>query len=218
LINRDLIFSNSEHFFLPNVLRDMNKFLWISLSLIILVGITFIVVSFTSKEIESPEYKVLKTIDEVELRLYPKMIVAKTSLADKSFENQGSNGFRTIANYIFGGNEKNQKIAMTAPVVMEMSDSATMYFVMPKQYKKEELPNPSSKNVRIVEEAPKTLAVITYGGYSSDKKIEKHQKELMNVLAKNKIKTKGAFMYMGYNAPWDVINRRNEVAIEVVLD
>jgi hypothetical protein len=196
----------------------MHKFLWISLTIIVLVGITFIVVSFTSKDIETPDYKVLKTIDEVELRLYPKMVVAKTSLSDKSFENQGSNGFRTIANYIFGGNEKNQKIAMTAPVVMEMSDSATMYFVMPKQYKKEELPNPSSKNVQIVEEAPKTLAVISYGGYSSDKKIEKHQKELMKVLVKNNIKTKGAFVYMGYNAPWDVINRKNEVAIEVVLD
>ena len=83
---------------------------------------------------------------------------------------------------------------------------------------KEELPNPSSKNVQIVEEAPKTLAVISYGGYSSDKKIEKHQKELMQVLMKNNIKTKGPFMYMGYNAPWDVINRKNEVAIEVVLD
>jgi hypothetical protein len=25
-------------------------------------------------------------------------------------------------------------------------------------------------------------------------------------------------MYMGYNAPWDVVNRRNEVAIEVILE
>jgi hypothetical protein len=196
----------------------MNKFVWISLSIIVLGVVIFSIVSFTSKDIETPDYKVLKTIDEVELRLYPKMIVAKTSLSDKSFENQGSNGFRTIANYIFGGNEKNQKIAMTAPVVMEMSDSATMYFVMPKQYKKEDLPNPSSKNVRITEESSKTLAVISYGGFSSDKKIQKHQKELMKVLMKNNIKTKGAYMYMGYNAPWDVINRRNEVAIEVVLD
>jgi hypothetical protein len=196
----------------------MNKFVWISLSIIVLGVVIFSIVSFTSKDIETPDYKVLKTIDEVELRLYPKMIVAKTSLSDKSFENQGSNGFRTIANYIFGGNEKNQKIAMTAPVVMEMSDSATMYFVMPKQYKKEDLPNPSSKNVRITEESSKTLAVISYGGFSSDKKIQKHQKELMTILMKNNIKTKGAYMYMGYNAPWDVINRRNEVAIEVVLD
>lgn len=196
----------------------MNKIIWISLSVIVLGIIIFSIVSFTSRDIETPDYKVLKTIDEVELRLYPKMIVAKTSLSDKSFENQGSNGFRTIANYIFGGNEKNQKIAMTAPVVMEMSDSATMYFVMPKQYKKEDLPNPSSKNVRISEESSKTLAVISYGGFSSDKKIQKHQKELMQVLMKNNIKTKGAFMYMGYNAPWDIINRRNEVAIEVILD
>lgn len=196
----------------------MNKFLWISLSIVVLIGISFIVVSFTSKNIETPDYKVIKTIDEVELRLYPNMIVAKTSLADKSFDNQGSNGFRTIAGYIFGGNEKNQKIAMTAPVVMNMGDSATMYFVMPKQYKKEDLPNPSSKNVQIVEESSKTLAVINYGGFSSDQKIEKHRKQLDAILRKNNIKTKGSFLYMGYNAPWDVINRKNEVAIEVLLD
>jgi hypothetical protein len=30
------------------------------------------------------------------------------------------------------------------------------------------------------------------------------------------ITTKGALLYMGYNSPWDVVNRRNEVAIEVV--
>jgi hypothetical protein len=196
----------------------MNKLLWISLSILLLIGISFLIVSFTSKNIETPDYKVVKTIDEVEIRLYPKMVVAKTNLVDNSFDNQGSNGFRTIANYIFGGNEKNQKIAMTAPVVMNMGDSATMYFVMPKSYKKEDLPNPNSKNVQLVEETSKYLAVITYGGYSSDKKIEKHRSELEFILKKNNIKTKGTYMYMGYNAPWDVINRKNEVAIEVVLD
>lgn len=196
----------------------MNKFIWVSLSIVILIGITFIVVSFRSNNIETPDYKLLKTIDEVEIRLYPKMIVAKTSLNDNSFENQGSNGFRTIANYIFGGNVKNEKIAMTAPVVMNMGDSATMYFVMPKKYAKNELPSPSSKNVQIVEEESKTLAVIKYGGYSSDEKIKKHCNELQSVLEKNNIKTKGSFMYMGYNAPWDFVNRRNEVAIEVAID
>jgi hypothetical protein len=196
----------------------MNKLLWISLSILVLIGISFLIVSFTSKNIETPDYKVVKTIDEVEIRLYPKMVVAKTNLADNSFDNQGSNGFRTIANYIFGGNEKNQKIAMTAPVVMNMGDSATMYFVMPKSYKKEDLPNPNSKNVQLVEETSKYLAVITYGGYSSDTKIEKHRSELEFILKKNNINTKGTYMYMGYNAPWDVINRKNEVAIEVVLD
>ena len=194
----------------------MNKYIWISLSVLVIIGISYLVVSF--KNIETPKYKVIKTYDEVEVRLYPKMVVAKTNLADKSFDNQGSNGFRTIAGYIFGGNEKNEKIAMTAPVVMNMGDSASMYFVMPKSYDKSELPTPNSKNVQIVEVAEKTLAVISYGGFSSDEKIEKHRKQLEQILQKNKLQTKGAYLYMGYNAPWDIINRKNEVAIEVVVD
>jgi Na+-transporting methylmalonyl-CoA/oxaloacetate decarboxylase gamma subunit len=196
----------------------MNKLLWISLTIVVVAVIGLLIVSFTSKNIETPKYKVIKNYDEVEVRLYPKMVVAKTNLADKSFDNQGSNGFRTIAGYIFGGNEKNEKIAMTAPVVMNMGDSASMYFVMPKSYEKEELPTPNSKNVQIVEVAEKTLAVITYGGFSSDEKIEKHRKQLEQILQKNKLKTKGAYMYMGYNAPWDIINRKNEVAIELAVD
>ena len=196
----------------------MNKFLWISLTIVVVAGIGLLIVSFTSKNIETPKYKVIKNYDEVEVRQYPKMVVAKTNLADKSFDNQGSNGFRTIAGYIFGGNEKNEKIAMTAPVVMNMGDSASMYFVMPKSYDKSELPTPNSKNVQIVEVAEKTVAVITYGGFSSDEKIEKHRKQLEQILLKNKIQTKGSYMYMGYNAPWDIINRKNEVAIELAVD
>ena len=190
--------------------------MWLLALLIVIIGTSLVVVSFKSGDIETPDYKVVKTLGDVEIRQYPKMIVAQTSLTDRSFENQGSNGFRTIAGYIFGGNEGSQKIAMTTPVVMRMDDSSTMYFVMPKQYAKNDLPKPNSNNVRIVEESAKTLAVIGYGGFSSDEKIEKHRKKLENILLENNINTKGAYMYMGYNAPWDVVNRRNEVAIEVV--
>ncbi len=59
------------------------------------------------------------------------------------------------------------------------------------------------------------MAVIEFGGYSSDEKIEKYRKKLEQILVKNKVKIKGAYLFMGYNAPWDVINRRNEVAVEV---
>jgi hypothetical protein len=194
----------------------MNKFVWITAAVIGLIVITVLVMSFTSKGTETPEYKVLNTIEEVEIRLYPNIIVAKTALTGNSFDQQGSTGFRTIAGYIFGGNDKNQKIAMTSPVVMSIGDSATMYFVMPKSYKQTDLPTPNSSQVKIVEESAKTLAVISYGGFSSDEKIENHRAKLAAILTKNNIKTKGDFMYMGYNAPWDVIDRKNEVAIEVV--
>ncbi len=174
--------------------------------------------SFKTGNIETPQYKVIKNIGEVEIRQYPKMIVAQTTLRDTAMDKSMNNGFRTIAGYIFGGNDSNQKIAMTAPVVMKMGDTATMYFVMPKQYKKDELPKPSSNKVKILEEGEKTLAVITYSGFSSAEKVETYRQKLATILNQQNIKTVGPFMYMGYNAPWDIIKRRNEVAVEVVLN
>ena len=190
--------------------------MWVIFSLVALILIGFIIVSFTSKNIETPDYTIIQEIEEVEIRLYPKMIIAKTNLTDNSFDKQASYGFRTIANYIFGGNDKNQKIAMTAPVVMNIGDSASMYFVMPKGYDKSTLPIPNSGKVEISEESKRTLAVIRYNGYSSDHKIDLHAKRLAHILHKHEIQTKGDFLYMGYNAPWDIFNRRNEVAIEVL--
>ncbi len=193
----------------------MSKLFWIVGIVVVLITVVILVASFSNKGIETPEYEVLKKYGDVEIRKYPNMLVAKTALSNNSFENAGSNGFRTIANYIFGGNEGNQKIAMTAPVVMSMGDSASMYFVMPKQYAKDQLPKPIGNNVSIVEESAKVLAVLQYGGFSSDKDIKKNCEILQQELTKQNVSTKGSFMYMGYNAPWDVVNRRNEVAIEV---
>ncbi len=193
----------------------MPKIIGIILTVAVVVVAIVMIVSFKSKGIEMPEYEVLKTYGDVEVRKYPNMVVAKTSLNSNSFENSGSQGFRTIANYIFGGNETNQNIAMTAPVVMSMGDSASMYFVMPKQYSKQALPRPLGAGVVIVEEVSKTLAVLRFGGYSSDRDIRKYCDKLKQELEKQGVKSKGSYMYMGYNAPWDVVNRRNEVAIEV---
>jgi hypothetical protein len=191
------------------------KFKMTTITVIVAVTAILLFFAFKPRNIETPAYTVLKTIGKVEIRRYPKMVVAQTSLPDKSFSNSGSGGFRVIANYIFGGNAGGQKIAMTAPVVMNMGDSANMYFVMPSQYRKEELPTPASKDVKILEIAEKTLAVISFGGFANDKKIAIHAQELENILKERGIQTIGSFMFMGYNAPWDVIGRRNEVAVEV---
>jgi hypothetical protein len=172
--------------------------------------------AFRSDDIEMPDYRVIKKYENVEIRQYPAMVIAQTMLNKSTNQEQMSGGFRVIAGYIFGGNERNEKIAMTAPVVMKMGDSASMYFMMPKQYSTSELPKPNSKEVKILEEKPRVMAVIRYDGFSSDDKIKKYTNELSAIVAKYNLKTTGSYMYMGYNAPWDIINRRNEIAIEVL--
>ena len=181
---------------------------------VILIG--FIFYSFKVKDIEMPKYRVIKQLGEVEIREYPSLILAKTSLKKSDYDQEGSNGFRTVAGYIFGGNQSQQKIAMTAPVIMSMGDSASISFVMPSEYNMQDLPTPSNNQVKLIQESPKILAAIRFGGYSSTEKIKKYAEQLYAELKKNNLETRGELLYMGYNAPWDVTNRRNEVAIELV--
>ena len=193
----------------------MKTLIWIAGSVIILGGVISFF-SFRFKGIETPNYKVIKTLGDVEIREYPQMILAQTKLGGKRYDTNGNNGFGVVANYIFGGNQQKQKIAMTAPVIMNMSDTdASMSFVMPSQYQLSELPSPNSTAVSLVSQDSMTLAVLRFGGFSSDEKIAKHAQILTEVLEKNNIRTKGSLLFMGYNAPWDVINRRNEVAFQI---
>ena len=191
--------------------------IWIFIAVVIsliLIGLVFY--SFRFKDIETPKYKIIKTLGAVEIREYPGMILAQTSLTKSDYNTEGNNGFRTVAGYIFGGNQSQQKIAMTAPVIMNMSDSnASMSFVMPSQYQMEELPTPNSNKVQITEQAPLVLAVIRFGGFASQNKIQEQADLLTKILKVNNIQTKGSLLFMGYNAPWDVTGRRNEVAYEV---
>ncbi len=181
---------------------------------VILIGL--LLYSFKLRDIEMPKYRVIKKLGEVEIREYPSLILAQTSLKKSDYDEEGSNGFRTVAGYIFGGNQSQQKIAMTAPVIMTMGDSASMSFVMPSEYKMQDLPTPSSNQVKLIQENAKILAVIRFGGYSSSEKIQKYADQLYLELKNNKLETRGKLLYLGYNAPWDVTNRRNEVAIELV--
>ena len=193
----------------------MKTLIWIAGSVLLLGGVVSFF-SFRFKGIETPNYKVIKTIGEVEIREYPQMILAQTKLGGSKFDSNGNRGFSTVAGYIFGGNQQQQKIAMTSPVIMNMSETeASMSFVMPSQYQLSDLPTPNSTSVSLVSQDSMKLAVLRFGGFSSDEKIAKHAQLLTQVLEKNNIRTKGSLLYMGYNAPWDVINRRNEVAFQI---
>lgn len=180
-------------------------------------GLLFILLmSFMRSSIETPDYEVLRVLTrKAEIRRYPALILAQTEMEAKTYNENSSMGFRRVAGYIFGGNEKGQKIAMTSPVIMEMGEQTEMAFVMPKQYDMDALPNPSNPQVKIAKQQERTLAVLRFGGYSDDAKISEKAQELKALLQKEGIAFKDQLIYMGYNAPWDFIGRRNEVAFEV---
>lgn len=77
-----------------------------------------------------------------------------------------------MAGYIFGGNEKKEKIAMTSPVSISLDDSMTMMFMVPKKFNEESLPQPNQSQIKFREEPAKTVAAISFGGWTNDKKID----------------------------------------------
>jgi hypothetical protein len=187
---------------------------FLSVSIVLLILSQFFM-AYQSNKIETPKYTVLKSYDDFELRQYGSMILAQTVMQSASYENTSSQGFRTVASYIFGGNKENKKIAMTAPVIMEMGDDTKMSFVMPKEHSMESLPEPSSEEVKILKVSPKKYAVITFPGYANNKKIDKYAKKLLKSIKSEGLETVGNVKFMGYNAPWQVIGRKNEIAVEV---
>jgi hypothetical protein len=166
--------------------------------------------------VEKQKYEVVFKGKGFEIRHYPSVILATVYSSAKNYKELASPGFRKIAGYIFGNNESKTKIAMTAPVHMDMnSDVSSMSFVMPSEYGINNLPKPNSPDVKIQQTASEYVAVIAFGGYANDNSIKEQSEKLNTLLLENKIKVIGKFRFLGYNAPYQFIGRKNEVIVTV---
>jgi hypothetical protein len=193
------------------------KILLIVIGVILLGFIIVQLFAFNSqKNIETYAYVVNKKYDKFEIRSYKKTLFTSVKLSSKGYKNSSSKGFSILAGYIFGGNEKNQKIAMTSPVTMSLEDSMTMMFMVPKKLKKEMLPKPNQSLIEFKEEPAKTVAAISFNGWANDKKIETFKQELKLALDAEGITYSDRFYFLGYNAPYEVFNRKNEVIVELL--
>ena len=192
---------------------------------LILLGVVFIafvviqLFAFKSqRNIETYPYVINKKYNIFEIRSYEETLFTSVKLSTTGYKNSSSKGFSILAGYIFGGNERNEKISMTSPVAMTLEDSMTMMFMVPKKLKKEMLPKPNQSLIEFKEEPAKTVAAISFSGWANDKKIEKYKQKLKSALDAEGIAYADRFYFLGYNAPYEVFNRKNEVIVELQLD
>ncbi|HQW41273.1 MAG: heme-binding protein [Flavobacteriales bacterium] len=188
--------------------------------ILIIVLILFVVSQIWAQRqvsgIETYPYRVVKTYDGFEVRTYERANFIYVTMDARSYSESSSKGFRMLAGYIFGGNDRQQKIAMTSPVVMEMDSDVTMKFLVPAQYKMDELPKPENAEVRFATEQERTVAAITFGGFANDEKILAQKDELFKRLAAVGIQHTGQWSFLGYDPPFKLFGRKNEVVVEVL--
>ena len=165
---------------------------------------------------EKQPYRVVLTEGDFEVRFYPSAVLATVRSDATSYREMSGSGFRRVAGYIFGGNARNQKIAMTAPVHMDIGGSgSSMSFVMPAGYDLENLPKPDDPGVVLERSGEEHVAALRFSGWASDAVLSRRSEELYRILREKGLEPVGNLRYLGYDPPYRVSGRRNEVVVAI---
>lgn len=180
--------------------------------------------------IEKPEYQVLLKEKLFELRRYKQFITADFEVEAEDRLQAANQGFRALANFIFGNNisrEKismtapvtavpsSEKISMTAPVTVSGSGRFMVSFTMPASYTLDSLPKPLDSRIEINQHSENHMAVIRFSGFFNEKNFSRHELLLEAWLQKKGIQTSGLPVVAGYDPPfmpWFL--KHNEIMVE----
>lgn len=199
--------------------------------LVVLFGLWMLWGWLSVRNIEQPAYTVISTNDIYEVREYEPQLIAKVTVSG-TMDSATNDGFRLIADYIFGNNTTQEAVAMTAPVTVQNSEPIAMTvpvtstessdgtyviaFVMPSKYTLETLPKPVNPQVVIEEVPSKTYAVLTFSGYTAEKKVNEKESALFEALQEDDVQNSGTATLSQYNPPWTPwFMRRNEIWVEL---
>lgn len=187
--------------------------------------------------VEKPEYTVLKSTEKYEVRRYGPQLRAEVVTPGESISS--SEGFRQLADYIFGNNSKDdssEKIAMTTPVITEKSSSENiamtspvitesntsggikMAFILPSKYQMSDLPKPNNPNVKICQIEGQEVAVMSFNGTPDEETFKTKSKELLDLVEQDsdlELVSKSP-VAARYNPPWTIpMFRVNETMYKI---
>ena len=113
----------------------------------------------SNQRIEEYPYEVINTYQSFEIRRYEEALFTSIRLNSTSYKQGSSKGFSILANYIFGGNDRKQRIAMTSPVAMTLEDNMRVMFMIPHSLERGDMPLPNEKSIDFVREPEKLFQV-----------------------------------------------------------
>ncbi len=185
--------------------------------------------------IEEPAYTVLEQREGYEIRSYNPYILAETVVTG-NYDDATNQGFRIIADYIFGNNIKkesismttpvleseafvaSEKIAMTVPVLESFSGDTNrrIAFVLPSKYTIDTLPLPNNPAVRFTQVPAHKVAVLRFTWYPTASRVEKKKELLKTYLVRDQMVIVGEVETARYNPPLSMpLTLRNEILISV---
>lgn len=161
----------------------------------------------------TPPYEVALRSGSFELRRYPSLQIAQTTV-DGHWNDALEEGFRRLARFIFGDNASAQKVAMTTPVLGTGDDDGfRVSFVLPRDIL---VPAPRDPRVELKNVPARMVAALRFHGRYDVKNLEAHKVELARALAERGLKPKGEAMFAGYDPPSTLpFLRRTELWVDI---
>jgi hypothetical protein len=188
---------------------------------------------FGVRTTEEAPYKTMQKDDSFEIREYSSYVVVevKDSGEWKQFQEKA---FGKLFRYISGANTGEQKISMTAPVIVRSDksekismtspvflenaeDGSTMSFVLPSKYTLESAPKPTAEGVVLREQEPQRRLVKRFSGLLNPKSMMQAREELLDYAKANDITIDtNSVVFAGYDPPWTIPwLRRNEAMANI---
>jgi len=170
-----------------------------------------------AEDLEEPQYETLRKYKKFEVRKYADTIQARVVTQGMDY-GSAARPFRRIAGYIFGGNERQQSIAMTAPVhIWKSEEESLMAFTMPSEHKMEDLPKPNDSGVDLLHVEGEVVAVLKFSGLSRPSKVSRLQKKLTNLIEAEGLTPSSQAKLAVYDNPMSTLPfmRRNEIHIQL---
>jgi hypothetical protein len=184
---------------------------------------------------EQPRYEVLQHLSQsVEIRRYEPRVAIEAVVERSNRDRAANEAFGLLFHYITGANQRDEKIAMTAPVRTESSSeriamtapvqtatspsgTLSMRFYLPRSVVRAGAPAPLDPRLHLVDVPAETAAVVRYSGVDSENLRTEKRGVLLAALAGSAWKPDGEVFQMYYDPPFTVpFLRRNEVAVPVM--
>ena len=178
----------------------------------------------TPENLKTPKYATLRRYRDFEVREYEKFFVAETSVKSdtgsaKMDDSEAGQAFNRLAGYIFGKNERNEKMEMTTPVFSNKSQK--MQFVVEESSGDVK---PADESVQVRDRERCLFAVASFSGVANKEITDDAEKKLREAMKREASKSESVrflprrgdeFVELAqYNDPLtNPVQRRNELLI-----
>ncbi|MGC1480624.1 MAG: heme-binding protein [Chthoniobacterales bacterium] len=175
-----------------------------------LLGGTIYALYATSRfSVEQVRYTVLRREGPFEIRDYPDLMIARTSLGS----GDNDSAFRRLFHFINRGNVRRDKIPMTAPVFVD--GHSEMSFILPED-EAAAPPDATVDNVTLQKRPAARVAVYRFGSSLTRENEEQAIERLYEWTRRQGIKTSGEPTIAVYDSPMiPAPLRRNEAMLQI---